>query len=74
MNLPLNLSDLRQEIEAGNTFDFTFFWGHTPPKNGSINKSCFSQWFELGFEIDGVHYPTAEHWMEIGNVGLGNES
>ncbi len=70
MKLPLNLPDLRQQIESGKTFDFTFFWGHTPPKDGSINKSCFSQWFELGFEIEGTRYPTTEHWMMAGKARL----
>ncbi|WP_394420645.1 hypothetical protein [Tenacibaculum mesophilum] len=33
---------------------FLFFWGHQPNKDGSIGKSCFSQWWEASFEIDGV--------------------
>ena len=33
------------------------------PKDGSVGKSCLSQWYPATFEIDGVTYPTAEHWM-----------
>lgn len=26
-------------------------------------NSCFSQWFPAAFEVDGVAYKTAEHFM-----------
>lgn len=41
-----------------------FFWGHTPPKDGSISKTCFSQWWQgHSFEVEGDNYLTAEHYM-----------
>ncbi|MEP0266401.1 NADAR family protein [Dokdonia sp.] len=42
---------------------YVFFWGHTPSKNGTTTKSCFSQWWTLDFEVGGTMYKTAEHWM-----------
>jgi ribA/ribD-fused uncharacterized protein len=42
---------------------YLFFWGHQPTRDGSISKTCFSQWFEANFMIDGIHYLTAEHYM-----------
>ena len=42
---------------------YLFFWGHQPQKDGSISKSCFSQWFEAAFTVDGTTYATAEHFM-----------
>jgi ribA/ribD-fused uncharacterized protein len=42
---------------------FLFFWGHQPNKDGSISKTCFSQWWLSSFEVDKVTYKTAEHWM-----------
>ena len=42
---------------------FLFFWGHQPNKDGSISKTCFSQWWLSSFEVDKVVYKTAEHWM-----------
>jgi ribA/ribD-fused uncharacterized protein len=46
---------------------YLFFWGHQPTRDGlrndSVTKTCFSQWFEAGFDIDDIHYPTAEHYM-----------
>jgi predicted NAD-dependent protein-ADP-ribosyltransferase YbiA (DUF1768 family) len=46
---------------AGEKFTYVFFWGHTVPKDGSIAKTCFSQWYPAAFEIDGIVYPTAVH-------------
>lgn len=42
---------------------FLFFWGHQPNKDGSISKTCFSQWWLSSFEVDNITYKTAEHWM-----------
>jgi ribA/ribD-fused uncharacterized protein len=42
---------------------FLFFWGHQPSKDGSITKTCFSQWWEKPFDVNGIQYRTAEHWM-----------
>lgn len=62
-DLPLDIATLRQRVEKGESFDYFFFWGHTPPDDGSVNKSCFSQWFPAPFSVDDQTYPTAEHWM-----------
>ncbi|MBP4138080.1 NADAR family protein [Flavobacterium geliluteum] len=42
---------------------FLFFWGHQPSKDGTITKTCFSQWWLSSFEVDKIIYKTAEHWM-----------
>jgi ribA/ribD-fused uncharacterized protein len=42
---------------------FIFFWGHQPSKDGTITKTCFSQWWLSAFIVEGVAYKTAEHWM-----------
>ncbi|MCV2486797.1 NADAR family protein [Flavobacterium sp. SH_e] len=42
---------------------FLFFWGHQPSKDGTVTKTCFSQWWLSSFEVAGVTYKTAEHWM-----------
>lgn len=62
-NPPRSVEDLLTHIANGHTPDYLFFWGHRPSKDGSIGKSCFSQWFEAPFEVDGVRYLTAEHFM-----------
>lgn len=42
---------------------FLFFWGHQAEKDGSIGKGCLSQWWPCTFEVDGMEYRSAEHWM-----------
>jgi ribA/ribD-fused uncharacterized protein len=43
--------------------EFLFFWGHQKSKDGSMTRSCLSQWWQSGFTIEGTHYATAEHYM-----------
>lgn len=40
---------------------YVFFWGHQPSE--TITKSCFSQWYNCRFSVDGVEYHTAEQYM-----------
>ena len=54
---------LREAIRQGGQPRFLFFWGHQPRRDGTIGKTCFSQWFAAGFTLAEVHYPTAEHYM-----------
>lgn len=58
-----NIGELRQAHQAGKTFKYVFFWGHTPPADGSVDKSCFSQWWMSPFEVDGTVYSCAEQFM-----------
>jgi len=69
-NVMMDLKLLRERCEQGETFEYLFFWGHSPPKSGGIAATCFSQWYDAGFEIDGVFYPTAEHWMMAAKARL----
>ena len=55
---------------AGQETDFLFFWGHRPQRDGSAGPGCLSQWWPAMFTVDGVTYPTAEHWMMAGKARL----
>ncbi|WP_299184447.1 NADAR family protein [uncultured Aquimarina sp.] len=57
------LQNIQEEFNKGKSLKYLFFWGHTPNKDGSISKSCFSQWWNQSFAVEGVVYKTAEHWM-----------
>ncbi len=59
--------------DTGKKLKFLFFWGHQPNKDGSIGKSCFSQWWESDFKVDGVLYKTAEHYMMAEKARLFND-
>jgi len=69
-----SLDELRKEYQNGKTYKFLFFWGHTPPIDGIINQSCFSQWWMQDFEIDGVHYLCAEQYMMAEKARLFNDN
>ncbi|GGF92880.1 hypothetical protein GCM10010912_42380 [Paenibacillus albidus] len=58
-----HLEDLQQAYRKGQKFKFLFFWGHTPPAGGSINQSCFSQWFTSPFTVDHEQYSCTEQYM-----------
>ena len=59
-----------QAAESGMRSKYVFFWGHTPSKDGSVTKSCFSQWWEAPFTEDGITYRTAEHYMMASKARL----
>lgn len=54
---------LIKQIDEGNEFDYLLFYGHKASTDGSVTAACLSQWFPAEFEIDGIKYPTAEHYM-----------
>jgi ribA/ribD-fused uncharacterized protein len=60
------LQQLREREAAGEALRFVHFWGHTPSRDGVIDKSCLSQWYPAPFvDDDGVRYATAEHFMMV---------
>lgn len=65
---------LIQKYQSGELIDFFFFWGHKPNKDGSISKSCLSQWWQAAFTIENVTYKTAEHWMMAQKAKLFNDN
>ncbi|MFJ8041477.1 NADAR family protein [Kitasatospora sp. NPDC096147] len=57
-------------VAAGAQPKYVFFWGHRPERDGRIGAGALSQWWPGVFEVDGVRYPTAEHWMMAGKARL----
>jgi hypothetical protein len=58
-----NIDELRQSVRAGARPKFVFFWSHEPARAGVFGSECFSQWYPAPFELDGIRFPTAEHYM-----------
>lgn len=54
---------IEERFRRGERLKFIFFWGHKPSADGGITKSCFSQWWNCNFTVDGVEYNTAEQYM-----------
>lgn len=61
--------DTLLEAEAnGNRLKYLYFWSHEP--TDAIGPQCLSQWYPAPFVIEGVTYPTAEHWMMAAKARL----
>lgn len=58
-----NVAELAARTKQGERFKYLYFWGHQPQRDGSVGKGCLSQWWPAPFEVEGVEYATAEHWM-----------
>lgn len=50
--------------------EYLFFWGHRPSGDRRITQTCLSQWWACRFTVDGVMYPSAEHFMMAGKARL----
>lgn len=58
-----NLAGLIADIKNGFIPDFVFFWKPEPKVEGEVDPSCLCQWWLSPFELEGVVYQTAEHYM-----------
>ncbi|MER5256846.1 MULTISPECIES: NADAR family protein [unclassified Streptomyces] len=65
-----SVDTLVRAVRAGERVRFLHFWGHTPRRDGTLGASCFSQWWQSPFTVDGVEYGTAEHWMMAAKARL----
>ncbi|AXE30632.1 DUF1768 domain-containing protein [Chromobacterium phragmitis] len=64
-----HLQDLQARFRSGERIKLLHFWGHQPGKHG-VTAACFSQWYAAPFVAEGVHYPTAEHFMMAEKAAL----
>ncbi|MEW2352589.1 NADAR family protein [Spirillospora sp. NPDC029432] len=53
----MRMEELLDLEERGRLPEFVLFWG------GKKEKGRLSQWYPSPFTLDGVEYPTAEHYM-----------
>jgi ribA/ribD-fused uncharacterized protein len=60
---PPDVEDLVHRQRAGERLEFLLFWGHRPARDNGVGAGCLSQWWPAPFTVDGVEYPTAEHFM-----------
>ena len=72
--MTFNKNWLSQKYTDPKDIPFFFFWGHQPSQDGTITKSCFSQWWVAPFDVDGIVYKTAEHWMMAEKARLFNDN
>ncbi|WP_082568901.1 NADAR family protein [Rhizobacter sp. Root1221] len=58
-----NAAQLIEVMQAGARPKYLFFWGHRAARDGRVTASCFSQWWPAEFQVDGIEYASAEHYM-----------
>ncbi|GIG61885.1 hypothetical protein Lfu02_62570 [Longispora fulva] len=68
--LPRDVDELRLLVACGARLKYLLFWGHRPEPGGRVGAGCLSQWWPAPFTVDGVRYPTAEHYMMAGKARM----
>lgn len=58
-----DLNNLISDYKNGNDLEYIYFWGHHPKKDGSVSKSCFSQWWKSSFNVGHIKYLFMEQYM-----------
>lgn len=58
-----SVTELIAAVDAGKRPRCVHFWGHTPRREGVVDKASFSQWYPARFDADGEVFATAEHYM-----------
>lgn len=58
-----DLETLRQRWQAGERWEFVYFWKPEPRADGTMGEGCLGQWWPSPFTIQGVEYSCAEKWM-----------
>lgn len=69
-----NIENLIAQHDSGKPPKYLLFWGHQPSPDGSITKTCFSQWWIAPFVIGDISYTSAEHWMMAEKARLFNDT
>ena len=61
---------LTSNYDSGEPLRFIFFWGHSKKAGQDVGQFVLSQWFLSPFTVDGIVYPTTEHWMMAWKASL----
>jgi len=62
--------ELSRLVRDGAQPKYLLFWGHRPLVAGGVGKGCLSQWWPASFTVDGLVYPSAEHFMMAAKASL----
>ncbi|WP_313885169.1 NADAR family protein [Clostridium sp. DJ247] len=67
-----SINNLKEDYKNGKNLEYLFFSGYQPNKDGSITKSCLSQWWKSDFRIDSNSYSCMEQYMMAEKARLFN--
>jgi len=56
-------SELVELYKQGEALEYLFFDDHQQEYPNLVDSSCLSNWFFAPFSVNGLSYPTAEHYM-----------
>lgn len=68
-----SIENLIEDYKNGKNFEYLFFSGYQPSKDGSITKSCLSQWWKSDFRIDSDSYSCMEQYMMAEKARIFND-
>lgn len=68
-----SLESLQKDFQKGKKIKYLFFWGHQPSKDGSITKTCLSQWWKSDFTVNTDTYCCMEQYMMAEKARLFND-
>ena len=57
------VADVVASVTRGDRVQFLYFWGHRPEPDGSVGAGCLSQWYPAACTVEGITFPSAEHYM-----------
>jgi ribA/ribD-fused uncharacterized protein len=60
---PRSTADLRRRVLDGWSPEYFLFLEPEPAQPGVLGPECLSQWYASEMIVDGVRFPTAEHYM-----------
>ena len=69
-----DLDSLCVAVRSAARLKYLFFWSHIPAHATQLGKECLSQWYATAFVIDGLQFPTAEHYMMFRKATLFGDS
>ncbi|HCW52702.1 MAG TPA: DUF1768 domain-containing protein [Clostridium sp.] len=69
----LTLDEVQTMFKNDKGLEFIFFSGHQKTSNGTITKTCLSQWYQVPFEMNNIKYKCAEQYMMCEKARLFND-
>ena len=64
-----NIEKIKEIVSCNADIEIIYFWGHRKSMK-KITDSCFSQWYDVCFEVNGVQYHTTEQYMMASKARL----
>lgn len=74
MKTKYSIQWLTNAFDENKPLKYLYFWGHRKSIKLTVSKSCFSQWYESPFIVNGITYKTTEHWMMANKALLFNDT